>query len=68
MLCLSLLFQVKLIYVLQGKKYVLFQLTKDEVVLVTSKAERADTGLYKLALRNASGVGEGTLNVTVLGK
>ena len=44
------------------------QLTKDEVVLVTSKAERVDSGQYRLTLRNPSGVGEGTLNVTVLGR
>jgi len=43
-------------------------LEKDEVVLVTSKAVRGDTGRYKLELKNPSGTGVGSLNVTVLGK
>ncbi|XP_052800015.1 twitchin-like isoform X4 [Mya arenaria] len=43
-------------------------LEKDEAVLTTMKAVRADTGRYKIELKNPSGTGVGTLNVTVLDK
>ncbi|KAH3877136.1 hypothetical protein DPMN_000993, partial [Dreissena polymorpha] len=45
-----------------------FVLEKDVVLLTTSKAERSDTGRYKLELKNPSGTGVGSLNVTVLDK
>lgn len=45
----------------------LFQATEDRASLVTPSAVRDDTGKYTLRLRNASGVAEANINVTVLG-
>ena len=41
--------------------------TPDQAILVTSRAERKDSGKYTLTLKNPSGSASGEINVTVLG-
>lgn len=40
----------------------------DHVLLTNTKAERGDSGRYRLTLKNASGQDSGSLNVNVIGK
>lgn len=46
----------------------LYQVADDHILLVNDKAQRADSGRYKLVLKNASGQDAASLNVNVLGK
>ena len=48
--------------------FLMLKATNDRASLVTPNATRGDTGKYTIRLRNASGVAEADVNVTVLGK
>ena len=53
---------------LLNKESLISQVLEDKVILTVREAARPDTGKYHLKLKNPSGVAEGSVNVTVLGR